>query len=166
MSDGAWASISRTNRAVAKYVLLPIAALLTAFVTVRFLASYWWFDRYATTFTVTAPINVLETCTSDIIRSRYGDPVAQSPIFNPATFRCGLIETDAGYFALPKSGGSFIRDTRASMLRRLQQGGTYHAVYHSPLFAPDRDGKFRREDGQIAWVTPSPTLLRLQEVTE
>ena len=166
MSNGAWASISRTNRALAKYVLLPIAALLTAFVTVWFLASYWWFDRYATTFTVIAPINVMENCTSKIIRSKYGDPVAQSPIFNPATFQCGIIKTDAGFFALPKSGGSFIRDTRASMLRRLQQGGSYYAVYYSPRIAPDRDGKFRREDGQIAWVTPSPRLLRLQEVTK
>lgn len=170
MSGNLRETFSRTNQSLLRYVLVPVSTvLLLIFLsvsTVCFLASYWWFDRYETSLIVTAPVNVLEECTSETRSGRYGDPVARSAKFNPATYRCGLIETDAGFFALPQSGWRFWRDSRASMLERLVQGESYHAVFISPSVAPDHNGKFIRKDGQRYLVSPPPTIVRLREVAD
>lgn len=154
-------SITQINRVIVYYVF-PIILAIFGFWA---LLSYWWFDRYSTTLTVTAPINVMEKCTRKMVRSPYGDPVAEVPMVNPSTYKCGLVRTNSGNFALPKSGFSIFRHSRASMLEKLELGGTYHAVFYSPNVAPDQDGRFLR-NGKLFGVSPPPTILRLVATAE
>ncbi|MEM7545468.1 MAG: hypothetical protein AAF367_08035 [Pseudomonadota bacterium] len=89
-----------------------------------------------------------------------------SPTINDRTFKCGLIKTDAGVFALPESGWAILRDTRTSMLEKLEQGKSYKAVFLSPPKALDRDGKFHGKDGRTYSLSPPATITRLVAVND